>query len=77
MPLDYLRLKNLSLGFSAPQQYLRSLGLNKARIYFSAANLFTLKSEKLRVDPVVPVTGIAIFQTPNLRTFTFGVELGF
>ena len=77
MPLDYLRLKNLSLGFSAPQQYLRPLGLNKARIYFSASNLLTFKSEKLRVDPEVPVNGIAIFETPNLRTFTFGVELGF
>ena len=77
MPLDYLRLKNLTLGFSAPQSYLRRLGLSKARVYFSGNNLLTFKSSKLYVDPEVPVSGAAAFETPQLRTFTFGVEIGF
>lgn len=77
MPLDYLRLKNLTLGFSAPQDYLRRLGLTKARVYFSSNNLLTFKSSKLYVDPEVPVSGAAGFETPQLRTYTFGVEIGF
>ena len=77
MPLDYLRLKNLTIGFTVPQQYIRSLGINKARVYFSGANLLTWKSADLYVDPELPVTGLANFQTPQLRTYTFGIEIGF
>ena len=77
MPLDYLRLKSLTIGFSVPQQYLQKFGLSKVRAYFSGSNLLTWKSSKLYVDPEVPVTGICLFQTPAIRTFTFGVELGF
>ena len=77
MPLDYLRLKSLTLGFSVPQQYVQKLSLTKARVYFSGSNLLTWKSSKLYVDPEVPVNGICLFETPAIRTFTFGVELGF
>lgn len=77
MPTDYLRVKNLTIGFSAPKSYIQSLGLSKARAYFSASNLLTWKSDDLRVDPEMPVNGRCIVQTPALRTFTFGIELGF
>lgn len=47
MPNDYLRLKNLTLGFSAPKEWISNLGLSKARVYFSANNLLTWKSKDL------------------------------
>ena len=65
------------MGFSAPQNILSRLGLSKARVYFSANNLLTFKSSKLYVDPEVPVSGAANFETPQLRTYTFGVEVAF
>lgn len=77
MPSDYLRLKSLTLGLSAPTNWIRSLGLSKARAYFSASNLLTWKSKDLFVDPEMPVSGACTFETPALRTFTFGIELGF
>ncbi len=77
MPTDYLRLKNLSLGFSVPKQYLSTVGINKARVYFSASNLLTWKSKDLVVDPEMPIHGMCTFETPALRTFTFGIEIGF
>ena len=77
MPTDYLRLKSLTLGLTAPNNWVSRLGLNKARVYFAASNLFTLKSKNLYVDPEMPVDGLCVFQTPALRTFTFGIELGF
>lgn len=77
MPSDYVRLKNMTIGFSAPQQYIKRFGLEKARFYFSTANLFTIKSHDLMVDPEMPVDGLCTFETPSLRTFTFGIELGF
>lgn len=77
MPLDYLRLKSLTLGFSVPQMYLNRVGISKARFYVSASNLFTIKSKDLYVDPEVPTNGISMFETPAYRTVTFGIELGF
>jgi hypothetical protein len=77
MPLDYLRLKSMSLGYSLPRELVSRLSLSKARVYFSASNLFTIKSSDLYVDPEVPTNGIANFETPAMRTFTFGIELGF
>ena len=77
MPTDYLRLKSLTLGLTAPNSWVSRIGLAKARLYFSASNLFTLKSKDLYVDPEMPVSGLCVFETPALRTFTFGVELGF
>ena len=77
MPTDYLRLKNLSLGFSAPKGLLSKMGISKARVYFSANNLLTWKSKDLLVDPEMPVDGLCTFEMPALRTYTFGLEIGF
>ena len=77
MPTDYLRLKNLTLGVSIPQNYINKLGLSKARIYFSGSNLLTWKSKDLFVDPEMRLDGLCTFETPALRTYTFGIELNF
>ena len=77
MPMDYLRLKNLTLGFSVPRNIVAKAGLDKVRVYFSASNLLTWKSNDLLVDPEMPVNGLCSLQTPSLRTFTFGIDLGF
>ena len=77
MPTDYLRLKSLTLGFTAPSHWVTHIGLSKARAFFSASNLLTWKSKDLYVDPEMRVDGVCTFQTPALRTFTFGIELGF
>lgn len=77
MPTDYLRLKNLTIGISAPSSVISKYGLSKARIYFSGTNLLTWKSKDLLVDPEMPETGLCQFETPAYRTFAFGIELGF
>ncbi len=77
MSTDYLRIKSLSVGFNAPKSFISRLGLSKARAFFAASNLLTWKSKDLPVDPEVPVNGLCTFETPALRTFTFGIELGF
>ena len=77
MPNDYLRLKNLTVGFSAPKEWLHNFGLSKARVYFSANNLLTWKSKDLYVDPETPADGLCTFEMPALRTYTFGIELSF
>jgi TonB-linked SusC/RagA family outer membrane protein len=82
---DHIRLKNVTLGYTIPKNYLKKLSLSKARIYASAVNLFTIKSKALMVDPELPVDpdparraiGVVTFQTPPLRTVTFGIEVSF
>ncbi|UBM58619.1 TonB-dependent receptor [Marinilongibacter aquaticus] len=39
---DYLRLRNLQLGYNLPEKLMKPLGLAKARIYLTANNLLTL-----------------------------------
>ena len=77
MSTDYLRLKNLTFGVRIPQNWASKAGMSNARIYFSGSNLLTWKSKGLTVDPEMPVNGVCTFETPALRTFTFGIELTF
>lgn len=77
MPTDYLRLKSLTIGFSATKEMISGLGLTKARVYFSGSNLLTWKSKDLVVDPEMSPSGLVTFETPAYRTFAFGVELDF
>lgn len=77
MSTDHLRVKNLTVGFSMPQGWVKKAGIEKLRAYISGNNLLTWKSKGLYVDPEVPVNGICTFETPALRTVTFGIELGF
>ena len=77
MPTDHLRVKNLTVGFTMPSNLSSKLGLGKVRAYVAANNLLTWKSKKLYVDPETPVNGICTFETPALRTVTFGMEIGF
>lgn len=77
MPTDYLRLKNLTFGFTVPNEWIRKIGLSKARIYFSGSNLLTWKSASLTVDPEMPVDGCCMFETPAYRTYAFGLDITF
>lgn len=77
MSTDHLRLKNLTFGFTLPQNIYQNLGLTRVRAYTSASNLLTWKKDELTVDPEVPVNGRALFTTPAMRTITFGLEIGF
>ena len=82
---DHLRLKNITMGYSLPDRLFASSGINRVRFYASAVNLFTIMSSDLPFDPEPPIhptqgsitMGIVTFQTPPLRSVTFGVEVSF
>jgi len=63
---SYLRLKNLQIGYNLPEQLLKKILVSKARLYFTANNLFTI-TDYSGFDP-----GLA-----NGGTFTRGVDRGF
>ena len=77
MSTDHLRIKNITLGFTMPSKVSQKCGSIKLRAFVSANNLLTWKSDGLYVDPETPVDGLCTFETPALRTITFGLEVGF
>ncbi len=78
---SYLRLQNLTLGYSAPASLLQKLKMERARVFASVNNLFTLtKYEGL--DPAVGgnadlTFGIDVGNYPVTRGWTFGLNLSF
>ena len=52
---NYMRLKNLEIGYSLPQSFIKKFGINAFRAYASGLNLFTLTGLK-DFDPESPNT---------------------
>lgn len=73
---DHIRLKNLTLGFTLPRQWIQKALIENARIYFSGTNLLTWAKWN-QYDPEVPVNGEVFCEAPAMRTFNFGVEITF
>ena len=78
---DYLKLKNLELGYTLPSELMSKAGFKKLRVYFSGQNLFTLTGYS-GWDPEVVNTwilerGVDWGSFPNPRTISFGVQAKF
>lgn len=70
---DYLRLKNVEVGYRLPKSATSFLGVEELRLYFNAVNLITW--DKMKVfDPESP--GGAI-NYPQMKVFNFGVHVSF
>lgn len=79
---DYLRLKNVTLGYTLPASATKSVGIKSARLYVSGFNLLT--STKYPGDPEVNtnvVSNIAggqdFYTIPQAKTFTVGLNVKF
>lgn len=73
---DYLRLKNISLSYSIPKSIVQRAKINSLNVYAQASNYFTWASQDL-ADPEQRSDGYLNFEIPNVKTITFGIELGF
>ena len=87
---SYLRLKNISIGYSLPSTFLQSATggtLKKFRVYVSSQNLFTI-TKYTGYDPEIGnryqnsagntlINGIDYGQFPSARTFMGGIQVGF
>lgn len=72
-PADYLKLRNLTIGYTPGKEFMQRFRLSSARIFIQGQNLFTIKnSDTVAQDPETPN---ATFPVP--RRFTFGVNLTF
>ncbi len=80
---DFIRLKNLTLGYKIPQAVLNRIKINSVRLYVSGQNLAILTPYP-GADPEVTSTGNATAtqgfdknMTPNARTYTLGLQITF
>ena len=77
--VHYLRLKQLTLGYNFPKQWMNKVHIDGARLFFTAENLFLLTNYS-GVDPesVSPYSGIDNFSNyPLARKLTIGLTLNF
>jgi TonB-linked SusC/RagA family outer membrane protein len=72
---DYIRLKNVELGYSLKGKILQKFKMQQFRIYLDGFNLFTL--DKLRlIDPEIPYTS-SYYGYPVCRYFNIGLSCTF
>ena len=78
--MSYLRLKNVTLGYTLPKDWTMKATIEKARIYFSVQNLFTIDHVDGAIDP--EYTGGNVDDTggrgnPFCRAWSCGVQISF
>lgn len=75
---DYIRLRDVSLGYQLPSKWIRSINLASAKVYFRANNLFTyIKDKRISFDPEVGIDGLADKNVPIYKTALLGIDLKF
>ena len=72
---SYLRIKNVTIGYTLPTSILKKAQLSTARFYITAQNLFTL-TKYSGFDPEIGTSGIDNSVYPVTRTISVGVNLG-
>jgi hypothetical protein len=81
---DYIRLKNLTLGYNIPAKFLLHAKLSSARLYVTGVNLLTFTKYK-GWDPEVNTDyragnrnqGSDFYAAPQIRNVSFGLNVGF
>jgi hypothetical protein len=80
---SFLRIKNVTFGYTLPKDLLKKLWLKSARVYVSGQNLYTFTTYT-GMDPEVNyfstdniIMGTDFFTYPQSRTILVGLNLGF
>ncbi len=80
---SFLRLKNLTIGYTLPKTWTRKVYISKLRVYFTGQNLWLLSDYKgfdpevsMRAsNPMTPSLDWGAY--PKSRVFTFGIDVTF
>ena len=78
---SFLRCSDITVGYNLPKSVLKKIGIQKARFYLSASNLFIITGYS-GYDPEVDIQtgltcGMDFNRYPRSRTFTFGTNITF
>ncbi|MEH6657794.1 TonB-dependent receptor [Leeuwenhoekiella marinoflava] len=73
---DFIKLDNVTLGYSLPMSEAEKLGLTKLRLFLQGQNLWTI-TDYSGVDPEMETAGVDLNLTPRSSVFSFGINVGF
>ena len=68
----YFRMKNITLGYTLPQQWTRYIGIDRTRLYVSASDLFCISDYPDGWDPEMGVSSY-----PITTSVVFGIQVTF
>ncbi|TLX71673.1 TonB-dependent receptor [Labilibacter sediminis] len=79
----YLRIKNITLGYTLPESFTQKLRIGSARIYATGTNLFTF-TNYTGFDPEAnnsngsdTFAGVDLASYPSQKTYTIGLDIKF
>lgn len=78
---SYMRLKNLSIGYSLPPNLTNRLMVDQVRVYVTGTNVWTLTKysgsdpEVSTLDGSTNAQGIDFFTLPQVRTISMGINV--
>ncbi len=82
---DFVRLRNLTLGYTLPSSFTDQINIERLRVYFTGVNLLTFtdydgydpeSTADINANNNINV-GIDFYSAPPARTFTLGVNFEF
>ncbi|MDR1746761.1 MAG: TonB-dependent receptor [Tannerella sp.] len=75
---SYIRLKNLTIGYTLPSHLTNHLRISNMRVFFSGENLFTISGIDVKeIDPEILNGEYRGSQYPLQRVYSFGLNLNF
>lgn len=80
---SYLRMKNISLGYTFPKKWIGKWGIENLRVYCNIQNLFTITGydgydPEIGVSTMSPnVYGVDYGRYPSPTTYSFGLNMSF
>lgn len=72
---SYLRLKNLTLGYTFPNYITNKIGLTRLRMYTAGQNLLTFANFWDGYDPEAPIGAGSYY--PQVKIYTIGLDITF
>lgn len=81
---DFIRLRNLTLGYSLPDSILKKINIDRVRIYFTGLNLLTITGfdgydPESTDDSVAALStlqvGESFYSAPPAKTYTLGINI--
>ncbi len=73
----YLRVKNITLGYTLPRNWVKKALIEQARVYVSVENLATISDLPKGYDPEGNTSNSIVWDYPYYRTISVGANITF
>jgi hypothetical protein len=72
---DYIKLRNISLGYNLPKSFANKIKMSSAKFTFQVNNLWYWSAAGNRIDPEVYSVNAGTRNLPSPKTYLFGFNL--